>query len=277
MAAIPLEDEFADIIAKARFGLGKTVGDVSKASGVSDGDIRALENYERPPTEAEVRAIAAAVELHPGRLLAIANDTWSPKEEAIDGDEHAQVVRLKNFVGGYPVYSYLLVCRRTGEVAIVDTAADAEQAMTAVRERKLTPTAILVTHGHADHVEGLDDIQSAFDVPVVLGEDLSPPPGVDDSVKLREGDTYSIGKLDVHLLKTPGHSAGCATFVAGSVALCGDVIFAGSVGRPNHSYPAIRSSIVDKLFALPDSTRLYAGHGPSTTVGEEKSHNPFFG
>ncbi len=275
MASIPLEDEFADIVAKAR--LAQSPEEVAKAAGVSEQDLRALENYERQPTEHEARALARVLNLDADRLLAVANGTWSPAKETVDGDAQAQVIRLKNFVGGYPVFSYLLVCRDTQEAAVVDTAADPDQILDELRKRALTPKAIFVTHDHADHVEGLGQIQKSLGVPVVTGDGVEALRNVGEQVRLVDGETYRIGNLEVRLAKTPGHSAGCATFVAGSVAFSGDTIFAGSVGRPNHSYEAIRSSILDKLFTLPDSTRLYPGHGPSTTVGEERAHNPFFG
>jgi len=115
MPAIALEDEFGDIIGKARSGLGKSLSVVAAESGVSETDLRALENYERVPTEGETAAISAVVGLDAARLYAIATETWAPAEEPELVDPAADVIRIQNFVGGYPVFCYILVCRRRSQ------------------------------------------------------------------------------------------------------------------------------------------------------------------
>lgn len=274
MPTIALEDEFGDIIGKARAGLGKSLSAVATESGVSEADLRALESYERTPTEDETAAIAAAVDLDAARLHAIATETWAPAEEPDLVDPAADVIRIQNFVGGYPVFCYILVCRKTKSAAVVDTAADPDKVLEAVKTHSANVQAILLTHDHADHVEGVGKVQKELGAPVVMGEDMALPADVGKHFRLGEGDTYRVGELELTMLKTPGHSAGCVTFVAGGVALIGDLIFAGSMGKPNYSFDASKSSTA-KLFELPDSTRLYPGHGPSTTIGEERAHNPF--
>jgi glyoxylase-like metal-dependent hydrolase (beta-lactamase superfamily II) len=274
MAAIALEDEFGDIIGKARAGRGKSLSAVAAESGVSEADLSALESYARPPSEDEAAAIAVAVGLDGPRLYAIATESWAPDAEPALVDSAVDIIRLQNFVGGYPVFCYILVCRRTRSAAVVDTAADPDRALDAVKSNGLNPQAIFLTHGHGDHVEGVDQVQGALDVPVIFSEDMDAPAGIGEHFRLGDGDTYRIGDLDVRMLKTPGHSQGCATFATGGIAFIGDLIFAGSMGKPNHSFEASMSSVA-KLFELPDATRLYPGHGPSTTIGEEKAHNPF--
>ena len=160
---------------------------------------------------------------------------------------------------------------------VVDTAAAPDQIIETIKAKGLKPAAIFLTHDHGDHIEGVDQVYAAFNVPTVMGEDMDAPKGLGKVVKMGERDSYKLGNLDVRLLKTPGHTTHCVTFVTGSVALSGDVIFAGSIGKPNISYDQVLSSNRDKVFSLPDNTRLFPGHGPSTTVGEEKAHNPFFG
>ena len=274
MPTIALEDEFGDIIGKARAGMGKSLSAVAAEAGIAEGELRALESYERAPSTEENAAIAKAVGLDADRLYAIATEAWAPEDEPGVVDADADVIRLQNFVGGYPVFSYILVCRKTKSAAVIDTAAAPEQALDAVKEHGLNAQAILLTHEHADHVEGVDAVQQALKVPAVLGEDMRPPRGVGEHFRLGDDDTYRVGSLDVRVLTTPGHSKGCVTFASGGIAFIGDLIFAGSMGKPNYSFEASHAS-VEKLFALSDATRLYPGHGPSTTIAEEKAHNPF--
>ena len=274
MAVIGLEDEFGDIVGKARAGLGKSLSAVAAGSGVSESDLRALESYERLPTAGEASAIASVLGLDANRLYDIATEAWAPAEEPDGVDPAADVIRIQNLVGGYPVFCYVLVCRKTKSAAVVDTAAAPEKVLAAVKRHGVTVSAILLTHDHGDHVEGVGRVQSELGVPVVFGDDMLAPAGVDEHFQLGDGDTYRVGDVDVRMMKTPGHSAGCVTFVSGAIAFIGDVIFAGSIGGPNFSFDASMSSVA-KLFELPDTTRLYPGHGPSTTIGEERAHNPF--
>ena len=275
MAAIELEDEFGDIIGKARLGLRRSLEETAKDAGLPTDLLRDFENYERSPNRDETGKVASALQLDGERLWAIASGKWAPAEEPEDADPDARVIRLMNYVGGWPVFSFLLVCKKTNACAIVDTAAHPEQIIETAEREELNPSLILLTHGHADHVEGVDALQKRFKVPVVMGEDMKPPRHLGETAHLAEGETVHVGELTVKMMKTPGHSEGCVTFLCGSLAIIGDVIFSGSIGKPNRSYEQSRASAA-KLLALPDNTRLYPGHGPSTTVGEEKAHNPFF-
>jgi len=274
--SLPLEDEFGDIIAKARFGLKRSPRSVALEAGIAESVLTALENYERKPSREEAFALAKALGLNGERLYAIATGAYRPKDEPADGDETAQVIRLTTDTGMFKVHSYLLVCRATGETAIVDTAANSRQVLDALHQRRLRPRFILLTHGHEDHIAEVDIVQRETGVPVLAGRKLETPPGVDRMERLADGQSVAVGKLHVTLRDTPGHTPACVTFVSGKSAFCGDVLFAGSLGRGNFSYDAVRNSAKNVLFSLPDDTRLYPGHGPSTTVGEEKAHNPFF-
>jgi len=273
---IPLEDEFGDIIAKARFGLKRSTAHVALSAGVAEGALRSLEGYERQPSDREVAGIATALGLNADRLAAVVNGSWRPEDEPMDGDAQSQVVRLLNYVGGYPVFSYLLACRRTKQAVAIDTAADGEQVLREAQQRGLALQAVLLTHGHGDHVEDVAMVQERAGIPVVMGPTLPIPSGVQSMERIGDGETYSVGDVSIELRRTPGHTPDCVTYVSGKVAISGDVLFAGSLGRANFSYDAIRESVRTRLFTLSDDTRIYPGHGPSTTVGEEKAHNPFF-
>lgn len=165
----------------------------------------------------------------------------------------------------------------------------------------LTPAAILCTHGHTDHIAGNEALQKRWPgLPIVIGRGDAPKltdpvgnlsaqfgfdvrsPEADHTVV--GGDTYEAAGLVWRVLDTPGHSSGHVTFVleadGATHAVAGDVLFRGSVGRTDFAdgdFEALRDSIHNRLFTLPDDTVVYPGHGPTTTVGEEKRTNPFVG
>ena len=184
---------------------------------------------------------------------------------------------------------------------VVDPGLNPERILAVLDEERLSVAAILLTHGHADHIAGnahLKERHSAAplligrgDAPKLTDPDLnlsapfgffvtSPPA---DRL-LDEGETVGFAGIPLAVYETPGHSAGHVVFVyrGGSpwVVFGGDVLFRGSVGRtdiPDGSFEVLRTSIEQKLFVLPDDTIVLPGHGQRTTIGRERQHNPFVG
>ena len=181
------------------------------------------------------------------------------------------------------------------KAVIVDPGDETPVILSALRSNGLAPAAVLLTHGHIDHVAALDDLLAAFPgLPVHLhaGDaawaftpvNRIPPylrvPDRPDSLRdVSEGAVLSFGGLDFTVLHTPGHSPGsvCYHLAKEGVLLSGDTLFAGSVGRTDlpggDTDTELRS--LERLMALPDETQVYPGHGPSTTVGRERAFNPF--
>jgi glyoxylase-like metal-dependent hydrolase (beta-lactamase superfamily II) len=187
------------------------------------------------------------------------------------------------------------------DCVVIDPGTEPDQILEYLEEQGLTPAAILNTHGHADHIAGNGTLKLRWPkCPLVIGRDeatkltdpeenlsaqfglpiVSPPA----DVLVAEGDTYSAAGLDFAVQKIPGHSTGHVVFIwhAGNptIVFGGDVLFAGSVGRcdfPNGSFEQLASGIHEKLFTLPDDAIVLSGHGPPTTIGEEKQTNPFVG
>ena len=210
------------------------------------------------------------------KLADIAMEHWAPAPAPPELDDKLDVERISGDVGGYPVNAYLLICKATKQTAVIDTAAHPHLILERIKEIGVEPTVILLTHAHADHSDGLPELEKATNCPTYIHANEPKPRSSQQFRTLNHGDEVSVGALTVKTLDTPGHTPGGCSFYAGSVAAVGDAIFAGSVGGPKISYEDEITSVRNHLLSLPDEVRLFPGHGPSTTVGEEKAHNPFF-
>lgn len=273
--AYALEDEFGDIIGKARRGQNMSQKETADAAGISESDLSSMEKYTLKPTEVQVYKLAEILNLDGAKLLAIANEEWEP-EPAQQADDILEVITVSAPVGGWPVNAYLLICKSTDEAAIIDTAASPDLILRALGKRKVTPTAILLTHSHRDHTDGLPRLQSATGCTTYIHREEPKPKSSGKLIELEHSDNVDVGKLKVTVLDTPGHTPGGCSFHTHTAAFVGDAIFAGSVGGPNISLENEIDSVRDNILSLPDDVRLFPGHGPTTTVGEEKLHNPFF-
>jgi len=187
------------------------------------------------------------------------------------------------------------------DCVVIDPGLEPEKILQTLQNQQLQPAAILNTHGHADHIAGNEALKAAWpDCPIVIGRadapklqdpwaNLSRPFGLDvlsppaDGL-VEDGQQYSAGGLEFEILAIPGHSAGHVVYLWKGeppwVAFVGDVIFQDSIGRtdfPDGSFRQLRRGIREKLFTLPEQTLLLPGHGPPTTVGQEKRNNPVVG
>jgi glyoxylase-like metal-dependent hydrolase (beta-lactamase superfamily II) len=150
--------------------------------------------------------------------------------------------------------AFLLADEPGGTAVFVDSGAPLEPLLAAVERERVTPTHLLVTHGHADHVAGNDELVRRFGLEVVTG-------------------AVETGGLRVEALSTPGHSDDGVSFVVGGLCFSGDTLFRDAVG--GGPAPPVRSSVMDVLMTLPQDTRVLPGHTDSTTIGREWEHNPF--
>lgn len=276
---MPLEDEFSDILKKARMGQGLSVAEVSRTTGLPGGDITALERGDPPRDRAEVRALAKALGLRPGPLEQIAIDQWEPS----GASPISWVETVRGSINGYGVQGYVVY--DGGEALLIDTAYNASAMIDVLTQHHLRLVGICLTHGHADHADGIDQILKYREAPVYLGLDdvdlLSWRPPADQLKAPEDGQTIAVGRLRVQCLATPGHTPGgiCYRVDAESQRICfvGDTLFAGSIGRSNPSalYQTHLGSVRTKVLGLPPEYRLLPGHGPATTVREELDHNPF--
>jgi hydroxyacylglutathione hydrolase len=182
------------------------------------------------------------------------------------------------------------------EAMVIDPGDDIEDVLAIVRKHNLTVKQIVITHAHIDHVGGAAKLRDVTGAPVVLNQndyDLLkmldvqaawigvPSPGkVDIDQSVAQADTLKAGSLTADVIHTPGHTEGsiCLYFPVEQKLIAGDTLFAGSIGRtdlPGGSFDKIIRSIHEKVLALPDDTVVVPGHGPLTTIGEERESNPF--
>lgn len=197
-------------------------------------------------------------------------------------------------LGPYFVNCYIVGDPVTGEGMIIDPSYDPHRIISHVDRFGLEIKGILITHGHADHIGALDEIRKHYSVPVFIGRgdihmltdstaNLSEFTGggitTDKPERtLEEGDTVSVGRFSFHVLETPGHSPGSISLYGNGIVFTGDALFLGSIGRtdfPGCSHETLIDSIKSKLLTLPDDTIIYPGHGPDTTIGQEREYNPF--
>jgi glyoxylase-like metal-dependent hydrolase (beta-lactamase superfamily II) len=174
------------------------------------------------------------------------------------------------------VNAYLVWDPASKEAVAFDTGADCSAMLKFSQDNGLTIKLILLTHSHPDHVADLDRLARVTGAPIYLSSRES----ASGTRAIEEGKTFTVGKLEIESRLTWGHSPGGMTFVvrglAQPVAIVGDSLFSGSMGGGNVSYEDAVQNNLEKILTLPNETILGPGHGPMTTVGEEKEHNPFF-
>lgn len=206
------------------------------------------------------------------------------------------MMKIEKFVlGSVATNCYLLVNEDTREVVIVDPATCPEYLLLHMKSNGYSPKAILLTHGHFDHVMGIDGWVQAYDIPVYLHEEeqevLEQPQlnlstafgkqyAYQQTTQLKDGEILSVAGFQFQVIHTPGHTKGSCCYYEKKeeVLMSGDTLFCRSVGRsdfPTGNGGVLAESIRQKLFCLPDEVMVYPGHDRLTCIGEEKQHNPF--
>ena len=268
-APLPLEDSAADIVGKAMRGLKLDDAGVAAHAGLSAAAVRAMR--EGAFDEKAARAVAPVLGLGADALGATGAKSWRPQPVEVAG-----LVTFTTPFEDMTVNSYLAFDRASGEAVAFDTGADCTAMLDFLRRENLSLPLILITHTHPDHIADLARLQRETGANIFTG--TREP--ADGARTFDEGRTFDCGALHLETRLTWGHCKGGITYVIHGlprpVAIVGDAVFAGSMGGGGISYADALRTSREQILTLPADTVLCPGHGPLTTVGEEKAHNPFF-
>lgn len=275
MMKLRIEDNFEDVLEKAMDGLGYDAEKLASISGVTGGTVESLLAGE--PDEAALRKVAPSLDLDAGALVSLARQAWYPAPVSLPG---LACFNSPHPVPGYEamtVNSYLIWNPEGREALLFDTGAEAEALLKCVQDRALAVKALFLTHTHGDHVKAFDRVCQALGPLDVYAPENEP---FKAAHPVKDGARMEIGPFSLEARQTDGHSPGGTTYVvdglADKVAVVGDSLFCLSMGGASAAYARALENNRERILSLPEGTVLCPGHGPMTTVGEERRHNPFF-
>lgn len=273
-----LEDHLGDIIAKGRAMSGVSAANAAGAAGISESELSSLEETGKVGShQINFAALGKAIGLDPQKLEAIAKG-WLPEKKDLGIWRELRVFTTADG-DGVTVNNYLIWDEVQRDAAVFDSGVDAQPVLDCIAENQLTLRHIFITHSHWDHIDALPKISEACPKAKVHSSSKNAP--VDQRNKPSE--IIHLGGLRITYRETPGHADDGVTYTIGNwqedaphVAIVGDTIFAGSMGRGNPNWDLARQKVREQILSLPPDTLLCPGHGPLTTVAEEKKNNPFF-
>ena len=272
MARIPLEDNFNDVINKTQRGLQITDADLAQRAEVTAEDLAAVKAGQ--PLDAVIRRVAFALKLSAAALEALAHKRWYPQQPIFP----AGFAAFNTVHEDMTVNSYVIWDGRTRVAAAFDTGATCEPMLDLIRAERLSVHYIFITHTHDDHIADLTRF-AAETIAQVWASELEPAP-LPGAQTFKENAHFHLGPLAIKTLLTSGHSPGMTTFyvtgLSWPLAVVGDSIFASSMGGSATHFAEQYRNNREKILTLPRDTVLACGHGPVTTLGQEKQHNPFF-
>ena len=272
-----LEDHLGDIIRKARKAANISTEAAAKAGGLSELELATLEASGRSATRPDLPAMAAALGLHPEKLESIAAG-WIPLPADLGLWRELRMISTTR--GGNSVNCYLIWDEVTREAALFDTGWDAAPLITLIEENSLELKHLFLTHTHEDHIAAMTGLRERFPKLHLHTNSKSAPP----QHRNRANDCIQLGSLRITNRETPGHAEDGVIYLIGNwpedashVGIIGDTVFAGSMAMGFQSWDLLKEKVRSQILSLPDHTLLCPGHGPLTTVAQEKAHNPFFG
>ncbi len=274
--SIALEDDFGDVLRKAMRGTATPPERLAAAIGVEPAQIAAWLRGDGAADAAAARRLAGVLRLDPDAFAACATQSWYPPPiDRPDIRHHPQ--------DPHPSNGYVFFLHGGRRAALVDPAGVPSNLLRVLRDGDYHLQYILITHKHADHCDATADVAAAFpDAQIVMhARDLHAIGALGTrALRVRDGEELPFGDAaGIRMLHTPGHTDGSSCYLFQSAVFTGDTLFAASVGGAYgdvSTYDDILNAIRSRLFTLPDDTVVMPGHGPPTTIGLERTHNPFF-
>jgi glyoxylase-like metal-dependent hydrolase (beta-lactamase superfamily II) len=269
-ASLPLEDTPADILGKAQRGLSLSDEALAARAGVMVEEIRELKSGGM---DAEIlRRVSGVLSLGARSLTEMANGRYVPANVEPPEGLFCTSTPYHDMI----VNSFVLWDPETRDAAFFDTGSDAESMLDFASTNNLQVRQIFITHIHGDHILDLDRVLAKTGAQALVSA-LEPLEGAE---AFQPGTVFSIGSLTVSTRRTSGHATGGITYVveglSKGLAIVGDAMFAGSMGGGKVSYDEALRTSRQEILSLPDETIICPGHGPLTTVGEQRRANPFF-
>ncbi|MFW5874192.1 MAG: MBL fold metallo-hydrolase [Verrucomicrobiota bacterium] len=272
---IRVEDNFEDVLMKASTGWGYGKQELADRAGITLEQVTALLDGEAD--EAALRKVAPVLKLHADALVAMARKDWYPDPVDLDG--------LKQYNTPFPVEgyeemtvnSYLVWNKGSRDAVAFDTGSDVEEMLADIAMHNLTLKALFLTHTHRDHIAAYDDlIEATVNLPTYAPE--KEPYG--KAMPVEHADRFHIADFSIEARLTHGHSPGGTTYLIRGlkrpVAMVGDSIFCLSQGGAKENHSLALENNRKQILSLSDDTILCPGHGPMTTVANEKARNPLF-
>ena len=271
-----LEDHLGDIIGKSRKANNVSATTAAKAAGIPESELAALEESGKFSGKINFTALAPLIGLNAAKLEGIAKG-WLPSQKDLSIWREVRVFTTTN--EGTTVNCYLVWDEVSREAALFDTGFDAKPILDCIAENQLDLKYVFITHSHYDHVTELPKIREAFPKVQVRSNSKNAPV----NQRNKTAEIIHLGGLRVTHRETPGHAEDGVTYMVGNwqedapyLAVVGDAIFAGSMGNGNGAWDLAKQKVREQILSLPAETLICPGHGPLTTVAEEKEHNPFF-
>lgn len=274
---VPLEDTFGDVLRKAMRGNRTDTRALASQTGIDGAAIEAWLADNGTARADQARALAKALQLDPDRLVERAAGAFIPPDVAMNGIQQHTQDSQPNSNG------YIIFRENRKRAAIVDPAGTPQRLLQILRDGGYDLEYILITHKHNDHCSAVAAVAKAY------------PPA---KIVMHPLDVHAIGSLaskaeaandgatfpfadgaEIRVLHTPGHTDGSVCFLIDSAIFTGDILFSGSVGGAygdKSTYADILRSVSKQIFTLPGETAIMPGHGPPSTVGVERNHDPFF-
>lgn len=272
MARIPIEDNFDDVINKTQRGLHITDEQLASRAEISAEDLAAVK--DGTPNIAVIRRVARHLRLSPDALEELAHKSWYPEQP----DFPRGFAMFNTVFEDMTVNSYLLWDSRNKQAAAFDTGANCDAMLDTIKSEGLDLRYIFITHTHEDHIIDLPKLAGETKAEVWASE--TEPVDYPGAQTFKEHAHFHFGDIAVKTLLTWGHSPGMTTFyvtgLSWPLAIVADSIFSCSMGGSPTNFEDQYRNNKEKILTMSKDTVVAPGHGPLTTIGQEKQHNPFF-